>query len=243
MTIHRPQNDEMAHRTHAAQPLAPDRPRSFRPLSTQNIFDYLRLLGWVLFRPALLKVYRIRCDVPQRQALRRQALWLIAHLIWGSVLLWIVVPLVMGVTPLNKFLAVFMMLSTFLVWRLTGKFGMRRETSMVNGLILGVALVAFGMITAVTLPFYETPTTTLPVIIMYVFVMVSSLIALPVASIFRLNTAEKIAGVMVVLAAGGLSTLVFDLMEAAWIPVSIIIIAVFLVGVVEDRYDMAKHNH
>ncbi|MCA9932177.1 MAG: hypothetical protein KC419_27020 [Anaerolineales bacterium] len=240
MTVHQPQNDDLTHTSREPQPT--HIPRIYRLLSTQNPVDYLRLLYWILLRPDMLKVYRIRCDIPQRQLLRQQAQWLINHLLWGAILLWIMVPMVLGDLPLPPFVSALMILSTFVAWRLGGMYIAHHESRVANRLILGAVLVAFGMVTAVTIPLYAANTAPMSVIILFVVVIVACLAALPVASIFRLKTAESLTGVTAILMAGGLSPLVFDLVEAAWIPVSIIIIAIFLVGIVEDRFDVAKHN-
>ncbi len=240
MTIHNPQNEKITHTISSSTNT--NRPRHFRSMSTHNPFDYFRLLGWVLFRPDMIKMYRIRCDVPQRLAFRRQAMWLITHLLWGSLLLSIAVPLGLAVLPVNKWLAAVMLISVMGAWPLTGRYGLCDDTRTANRLILGNLLVAFGVISLIAITLNQSSVSTVPVITMSVIAIVADLIAISVSSIFHLKTAEKIAGVITVVTVGGLSTLVFDLMEAAWIPVSVVIIATFLVGVVEDRYDVSKHS-
>ena len=242
MTIHNPQNDNLTHSTQLPTSSKSPQPRHYRTMSTRNPFDYARLLFWVLFRPEMIKVYRIRCDVPQRSALRRQAMWLTAHLLWGSMLLAIVVPLGMGALPIDMWPAVVMITGIVGAWYLTGRFGLSEAHRLSNRLILGNLLISFGVIALIGITLNQITTTVLPVIVMNVIAVVAGLIALSVSSVFCLKTAEKIAGVITIAAVGGLSTLVFDLMEAAWIPVSVVIIAIFLVGIVEDRYDVSKHS-
>ena len=240
MTIHNPQNKKITHTNQASTNT--NRPRHFQTMSTRNPFDYLRLMSWVLIWPELIKMYRIRCDVPQRLAFRQQAMWLITHLLWGSLVLSIAVPLGLAALPVNEWLAAVMFVGVMGAWVLTGRYGLRDDSRTANRLILGNLLVAFGVVSLIAITLNQSSVSTIPVIIMSVIAIVASLIALSVSSIFHLKTAEKIAGLITIVAAGGLSTLVFDLMEAAWIPVSVIIVAIFLVGVVEDRYDVSKHS-
>ncbi|KAA3660424.1 MAG: hypothetical protein DWQ04_19460 [Chloroflexi bacterium] len=240
MTIHNPQNEKITQSI--PSPTQPNRPRHFRTMSSRNPFDYFRLLVWVLFKPDMIKMYRIRCDVPQRFAFRQQALWLITHLLWGSLALSIAVPLGLAALPLDIWLAAFVLVAVIGAWILTGRYGLRNDTRIVNQLILGNLLVAFGVVSLIAISMNQSTVSTLPVIIMSVIAIVASLIGIAISSAFQMKTIEKIAGFITIVIAGGLSTLVFDLMEAAWIPVSVIIIAIFLVGVVEDRYAVSKHS-
>ena len=242
MTIHNPKNEKMTHSNYSTSHSNTQRPRHFRTMSTRNPFDYIRLLFWVLFRPDFIKVYRIRCNVPQRLAFTHQALWLVTHLLWGSLLLVIAVPMGTGGLPVSPEIATVMVVAVIGAWVLTGRFGLYESAQIPTRLILGNLLVAFGVVSLIAITLNQSSVSTLPVIIMCVAAIVCSLIAVSVASVFRLKTAEKIAGIIAMVTTGGLSTLVFDLMEAAWIPVSVIIIAIFLVGVIEDRYDVSKHS-
>ncbi len=242
MTIHNPKNEKMTHSNYSTSNSNTQRPRHFRTMSTRNPFDYMRLLFWVLFRPDFVKVYRIRCNVPQRKAFTQQALWLVTHLLWGSLLLAIAVPIGMGSLPVSPVVATVMIVAVVGAWVLTGRYGLYEAAQIPTRLILGNLMVAFGVVSLIAITLNHSSVSTLPVIIMCVAAIVCSLMAVSVASVFRLKTAEKVAGIIAMVTGGGLSTLVFDLMEAAWIPVSVIIIAIFLVGVVEDRYDVSKHS-
>ena len=242
MTIHNSKKEKMTHSNYSSSQSNTQRPRHFRTMSTFNPFDYIRLLYWVLFRPNLVKVYRIRCTVPQRLAFTQQALWLVTFLLWGSLLLAIVVPMSMGALPVSRGVAIFMIVPILCAWVLTGRYGLDEKAQIPTRLILGNLLVAFGVVSLIAITLNQSSVSTLPMIIMSVIAIVCSLVAVSVAAVFRLKTAEKVAGIVAMVMGGGLSTLVFDLMEAAWIPVAIIIVAIFLVGVVEDRYDVSKHS-
>ena len=216
--------------------------RRLRPLSIRNPWDYMRLLIWALFQPQYIKAYRIRCNIPQRQLLKKQALILTMLLVWFPLLPWLLVPWIMDNLQIPRLLMVGMLFIT--VGALVGsiRFGLATDQKTITGLMVSMILVPFGLTAVIAYTLQQTGTSSLWLIGFTVFAMSGSMPGIAIASIFKLKTAEKIAAAITVILGGGLATTIFSLQFAALLPISAIIIMAFLVGVIEDRYEMKMNQ-
>jgi hypothetical protein len=220
-----------------------DHAKRLRPLSLHNPWDYMRLLIWVLFQPQYIKAYRIRCDIPHRQMLKKQALILSMFFIWLPFIPLLIVPRILDNLPLNFLVITVMLLLVVGALVTSVQFGLATKRGTINGLTAGMIVVPFAITAVLAYTLQETGVSSIWLVGLTSFTMTNSMLGMGFASIFKLKTAEKIAVAVTIILGGGLATIIFTLQEAAWLPISAIIIMAFIVGVIEERYEMKMNLH
>lgn len=209
-------------------------------LSPRRLWDYLRLLWWVVVTPGTLKEYKMDLDGRSERKLKQLSSWLASSLMWWPVLLWVSLPWSYGVLDLTPNVGYGLMAAVAVAWIVTGILGCKDDalsalaavftTATVTLVVMAVAAGLVGNIVSenVTL-----------IVALGVVAVILAMVAVTIATIERLAVTDAVSALVAVVVSAGI---VFILMDRA-IPIFNaafwIVSAIVMAGYLQERYKEA----
>lgn len=210
--------------------------RAERLLSVRRPFDYLRLLWWIVARPDVLKAYQADLDYREADALLRQGSWLVSSLLWLPVLGLLTVPWVTGALELSLSSWALLMVSVVAVWLLTGILGIHDNALSALTAVFATTVVTLCVTAIVT--FFVSENIQI-MILAGTTALLAITIGIAVSKVVKLNVANVVSHVVAIVVGGGVIIFMVDHVDRLLDAVAVMLVAVVIIPVVEERYRKA----
>lgn len=211
-----------------------------KKLPVTHPFVFVFILFGVLVHPAKLKAYRIQLNPTERYHLKRQAARLTATLVWLPLLavftlIWLTERVRIG-ADIAALVLLFATVACLVTFR--NKLSVSQED--INNVLLAGVIGVFGLtaVLAAALDKAEASGGSAIMLILISFLFV--LMALCIAMVFKLHTLETLCGIIAILLGGCIAITMLNAMTHIWLPILVILCAVLLVGVTEERHDLNR---
>lgn len=207
-------------------------------LSPNNPVRFAFYAYWILFKPNMLKAYKVRLTVGQRATLKRDAVKLATGLIWLPMLFTSITIWLLQARSVNWLLNGVALVAGIVGWSFTYRYSERPSSQTRQVLLLVGSLASFALITAVVLPLYNHGEMIFPAVLLMLVALLAILLGLCTTLVFRLPTLELLAGLLAMMLIGGATILATSHMVAMWVPLLGILFAILFVGMVEEKHEL-----
>lgn len=201
-----------------------------------SIFFFI--LYAVLIRPNRLKTYRSQLNSTERLHFNRQAARLTTTLVWLPFLTIFTVIWQTSLLQIGGETAVLALIVAVIACFISFDYHLSISQQSINNMLLASIVGGFGITAVLTAALNNADANGSAAIMLVLLSFIFTLMGLCIAMVFKLRNLEKLCGIIAVFSGGCIAITMLHAMTTIWLPILIILCAVLLVGITEERHQL-----